>query len=124
MPNDHDNPEANISEMFRLAEEIRILGEDWADKLRAAQLLEETKTSVRAEIALRIRGTSNRMTRRDSEDAALLSEDYKQHVHAMVDAKHAANLARVRLEAARSQFDAMRTAEVSRRAEMNKYQPG
>lgn len=122
MINDHSDPEANIDELFRLSESIDTLGKDWADKQHAANLLEETKTIVRAEIANRIRSEHPHMTRRDAEIAALVSAHYRDHVNSMVNAKRDANIARVNLEAVRARFEAMRTAEVSRRAEVTRFQ--
>jgi hypothetical protein len=110
-------------ELFRLVNDIEHYGKDWADKLEAATLLEETKTVVRAEIANRFRKEQPSMTKRDAEEMALISSAYHKHILAMVGAKRSANIARVMLEAARAKFDAHRTAEVSRRAELTKYQP-
>ena len=119
---DTTNSEQNISEMFKLSVDIEVYGKDWADKLHAASLLDETKTVVRLEIANRIRRENPGMSRRDSEDMAIMSADYRSHLMAMIDAKRAANIARIMLEKAKTQFEAMRTAEVSRRVEMNQYQ--
>jgi hypothetical protein len=109
-------------ELFRLVNDIENYGKDWADKLEAATLLEETKTIVRTEIANRIRGENLGMNKRDSDEQALVSKQYRDHLLAMVAAKRSANIARVMLEAAKAKFDAYRTAEVSRRAELTKYQ--
>jgi hypothetical protein len=116
---DFNSLEGNVDALFEIANEIDALGTDWADKTHAANLLEETRTTVRAEIAIDIR-TERGCNKRDAEEAALVSTRYREHTTAMVNARHAANLARVKLEAARAKFEAMRTAEVSRRSELNR----
>lgn len=123
MSNDFSNqPNTYVGPLLELVEEINKCGKDWADKSHAATLLEETKTAVRSEIANRIRRTNPHMTRRDAEVEALVSDDYRSHIVAMADARRDANLARVHYENAKAKFDAMRTAEVSRRAELTRYQ--
>jgi hypothetical protein len=112
----------NASRLLWLSSEYGRLGTVWTQLQHAASLLEETKTRVRAQIANRIRFENPKLARRDAEEQALLSDDYMSHIQAMVDARLKANQARVELEVIKTEFDAVRTAEVSRRAEMNKYQ--
>jgi hypothetical protein len=116
---DFNSLEGNVDQLFELANEIDTTGQDWADKTHAANVLEETKTTVRAEIALSLRREKG-LNKRDADEEALVHPRYKEHVDAMLNARHAANIARVRLEACKARYEAMRTAEVSRRAELNR----
>jgi hypothetical protein len=90
------------------------LGTDWADKDAAANLLEESKKSVLAELLLNSDGKSVA----EREAIALASQGYRQHVTKMVEARRVANRARVNLDAARAWFDLARTVEATNRAEM------
>ncbi len=117
------NSDDNANRLLWLSSEYGRLGNIWAQLQHAASLLEETKTRVRAQIANGLRAENPRLNRRDSEEQALLSDEYMSHITAMIEARRQANLARVELEVIKTEFDAVRTAEVSRRAEMTKYQP-
>ncbi len=90
------------------------LGETWSDANAAADLLEETKKSVLAEIA---RGM-NFDSRIEREEAALASKAYKDHIDGMVDARRIANRARVNYEAAKMWIELARSVESTRRAEL------
>ena len=90
------------------------LGEAWADADAAASLLEETRRSVLAEIALHSDGKSVA----ERETVALSMPAYRDHVRAMVEARRIANKARVNYRAAETWCDMARTAEATKRMEM------
>lgn len=90
------------------------LGEQWCDANAAADILEETRKSVLAEIMV----TGNAKSRAEREDSALSSSIYKQHLSAMVDARRVANRKRVQFDAAKVKIELMRSMESTRRAEM------
>lgn len=105
----------------RVAHEVASAGDRWVQADHAAKLLEKTEKIVFAQLVRDLRRGEVTLSRRDAEDAALVSETYQSHVYAMTEARREANLARVAWEAARARFEAMRTAEASRRAEMTAF---
>jgi membrane-bound lytic murein transglycosylase MltF len=90
------------------------LGEDWADKDAAANLLEETRKSVLAEISRQADGKS--MSEREA--IALATDAYREHLAEMVEARRIANRAKVNYDAARAWIDITRTVEATKRQEM------
>lgn len=90
-------------------------GEDWADKQAAAELLEETKKSVLAKLMSESSGGS--MAAREM--LALADDSYTDFLTGMVNARKAANKARVRYDSARVLAELRRSQESTRRAEMN-----
>lgn len=106
----------------RIAQAIEMAGKAWADAAHAANLLEKTKDSVLAELILSTRDDvepgEKKMAWTEAEMRAKASEDWQNHVYAMIEARHKANLARVHYDATTAKFEALRTAEASRRAEL------
>jgi hypothetical protein len=90
-------------------------GEDWADKQAAAELLEETKKSVLAKLMLDADGT----TQGQREMNALADPEFTEFVTGMVQARKAANKARVRYDSAKVLAELRRSQEATRRSEMN-----
>ena len=89
-------------------------GEDWADKQAAADLLEETRKSVLAKLMLEAAAT----TQAAREMHALADESYTDFIEGMVNARKAANKARVRYDGAKVLAELRRSQESTRRAEM------
>ena len=89
-------------------------GEDWADKQAAADLLEETRKSVLAQLQVQSDGTSMAQ----KEMYALADPEYRKFVEGMVNARKAANKARVRYDSAKVLAELRRSQESTRRAEM------
>ena len=89
-------------------------GEAWADAESAAALLEETRKSV---LASQMVGHGDIPVSK-AEMHALASPVYRQHVEAMVEARRAANKARVAYDGARAMMELARSAEATRRIEM------
>lgn len=94
--------------------EITAAGEAWADKESAADLLEETRKSVLAELINSAEGPSVAA----KENAALADPAYKLHITQMVAARREANIARVRYDAVRVLAELRRSQESTKRAEM------
>ncbi len=94
--------------------ELMEAGRDYADKEAAASLLEETKKTVLAQEMAKYPGMSNAA----AESQALASESYREHLERMVEARKAANVAKVRYYAVQTLAELRRTAESTRRAEM------
>jgi hypothetical protein len=89
-------------------------GEEWADKQSAADLLEETKKSVLAELTNQCEGKSHAV----KESTALALPEYRLHLANMVKARRDANICRVRYEAQKMLAELRRTEASTRRAEM------
>lgn len=88
-------------------------GEDWADKDSAANLLEETKKTVLAELM----GGCAASTVAGREQEALADPVYRLHLTNMVTARKEANRAKVRYDAVKVLAELRRTQESTRRAE-------
>lgn len=104
--NDFD-PEA----IYRRLEEA---GNDWADKNAAAEILEETKKTLLAELMQGFPGSNA-----ERERCALADAVYKLHLKNMVMARKESNRARVRYDSVRVLAELRRTQESTRRAEAN-----
>ena len=91
------------------------LGEDWADKQAGADLLEETRKSVLAQLTVEADGKSIA----EREAKALASPEFELHVQAMVNARKNANKARVNYDGAKVWIEMMRSVESTERAKMN-----
>ena len=89
-------------------------GEDWADKDAAASLLEETKKSMLAKVKNDVPEKSDAA----KETIALCHPDYLDHLGLMVEARKAANKAKVRYDSAKTLAEMRRSEESTRRAEM------
>lgn len=97
-----------------IAERMRLAGEEWSDLDAAANMLEETRKSVLAELVNQSKGGS--IAAKESE--ALANPDYKEHINKMVEARRNANRARVRYDTAKAWVELVRTSEATKRAEM------
>jgi len=89
-------------------------GEDWADKESAADLLEETKRTVLAEL---MNQQPASMSVAAKEQVALADSAYRLHLTNMVSARKEANRARVRYDALKVLAELRRSEESTRRAE-------
>jgi hypothetical protein len=106
----------------KLYQKMYDAGADWSDKDAAANLLEETKKSVLAdimqEVAHRAAAAGESATAAALERIALANAAYKEHVRAMVEARREANKARAQYDAIRTYIELVRTVESTKRAEM------
>lgn len=97
----------------RIYKQLTECGEEWVDKNAAAELLEETRKTVLAELAAVEHGS---MAAKES--AALANPAYKLHLTNMVAARKEANRARVRYDSMKVLAEMRRTQESTRRAEI------
>lgn len=105
---------ALLRDPAKFAHAIVKRGEAWADAEAAAAMLEETRKSV---LAQQMNEHSDKALGR-AEALALASETYRHHIRAMVEARHAANKAKVIYEGAKALMELARSAEATRRTEM------
>ncbi len=89
-------------------------GEEWVDKDAAANLLEETKKTLLAELMNGFQGSNA-----ERERCALADTTYKHHLKTMVAARREANRAKVRYDSMKVLAELRRTQESTRRAEIN-----
>ena len=104
-PSDHNQPPS---------ERFRISAKDWVEKDGAARLLEESKTAV---LAQRMKALGDKPAAHAERDVKA-SEEWADYIKKMVDARTAANLAKVRMEWCRMRFSEWISLDATRRAEM------
>ena len=92
-------------------------GTEWADKHGAAELLEGSLKSLKAQYTLEARQAEG-CSMAESETIALSCSQYRDAMREAVEARTEANRARVRYDAVKALFEAQRTAEASERAAM------
>ena len=100
----------------KLVERLVQAGEEWADKNAAAELLEETKSTLLATLAvahIEIGDSAAKAELRAKSSAA-----YADHLKDMVEARRQANRARVRYDSGRVFGDHIRTKAATERAQM------
>lgn len=91
-------------------------GEAWADADAAANLLEETKKTLLAQIMMESIGGSSAAA---AEKKATADQRYIDHINLMVEARRVANRAQVKYKTSLVWVELIRTRESTRRAEMN-----
>jgi len=92
-------------------------GTEWADKHGAAELLEGSLKSLKAQYTLEAKHAEN-CSMAEAETIALSMYEYRDAVKESIEARREANRARVRYDATKALFEAQRTAEASERAAM------
>ena len=92
-------------------------GTEWADAHGAAELLESSLKSLKAQYTLEARQAEG-CSMAESETIALSCAEYRDAAWAAVQARTEANKARVRYDAIKALFEANRTAEATERAAM------
>lgn len=99
-----------------LYEKLVSLGEDWADKNSAAELLRENRKSIRAQIAVQYLGKAGSVAK--AEIMADSDGDYLKHIGEMVKAERAANIARVNYDGYKTYIELLRSQGANERAAM------
>lgn len=103
-----------LKDPARLAASIVSRGEIWVDCNAAASVLEETKGTLLAKLL------KEHFDQPAWKAEALAKSDprYEEHIKAMVDARRLADLAKVKFDGAKTMGEFIRSAESTRRAEM------
>lgn len=97
-----------------LSEQFRLAARDWVDKDAAASMLEETKSSV---LAQRM-GVLGDIPVNRAEQTVKASKEWHDWIAGMVNARTAANLAKVKLEWIRMRHSEWQSQAATKRAEM------
>jgi hypothetical protein len=98
----------------KIRERLAQVGEEWADKDAAANLLEETKNSLLAELM----NTANASSEAERKRIAQADPAFKLHLANMVSARKEANRARVRYETGKMWAELKRSQESTIREQM------
>lgn len=96
------------------AEQYRVQGEIWADAEAAAQLLEDSKSAVMAQWQTEL----GDMPVNRAEQTIKASSRWRDYIHDAVEARKAANLAKVRLEAIRMRAMEHQAKDANQRTEL------
>ena len=97
-----------------ISEKFRIIAKRWVDADSAANMLEETKTSV---LAKRMADLGDMPVSR-AEMTVKASDEWHEYIRTMVDARTTAARLKVQMEFIRMQFHEWQSHEANRRAEM------
>jgi uncharacterized protein (DUF849 family) len=100
---------------FEIHEKLQTLGLEWADSNSAADILEEVKKVVLAQLITGLEGTHAA-----KEQQALANPAYKEHLTMMCEARRKANAAKVKYESAKVWAELMRTQAATER-QANRY---
>ncbi len=96
------------------SEEYRLAAEEWVNLEAAAQILEDTKSSVMAQKQQALGDIPvNR-----AEQLVKASLDWVDHIQKIVEARKAANLAIVKLDVIKMRYYEAQSLDATRRAEM------
>ncbi|NBX51353.1 hypothetical protein EBT25_15865 [bacterium] len=98
-----------------ISEEYRIIAKKWVDADAAASLLEETKSSVLARYMTDLVGD---MSVSKAEMIVKASDEWREFITNMVNARKEASKLKVQLEYIRMKFSEWQSFEASKRAEM------
>jgi hypothetical protein len=105
-----------------LAHQLRVIGEDYADKERAYELLNCAIKPLLAKLTLDARAYDPTLkSRREAQDVAEASDDYAQHLVLVTEAAHAKNNAKARYDAVRTFARTIWTQESNNRTERRGY---
>ena len=109
---------ANVSEMPErdrpLSERYRVVAKQWVELDGAARLLEESKTAVQSQM-MKARGD---VPAAHAERDVKASDEWREYLKSMVEARTAANMKKVQLEYVRMQFAEWQAMDATARAEM------
>jgi hypothetical protein len=97
-----------------LSEQYRVTAKSWVDADAAASLLEETKSAVLARLML----SQGDMPVSRAEMNVKASDEWREFLTKMVEAREKAALLKVKLEYIRMKFHEWQSMEATKRAEM------
>jgi hypothetical protein len=101
-----------------LSEQYRLVAKAWVDADAAANMLEELKSATLSQKMVEMMASAGEMPVSKAEMAVRGSEDWRQYIESMVEARKRANLLKVKLEYCRMRFSEWQSAEATKRAEM------
>lgn len=117
MSDDWRDGDGNLDPQL-IGHDIEVLGKAWVELSHAASLLDKTGPAVFAQMVLAYIEANPGVSRAMAELKTRGSDEWMNQIYAGREARRKANTALVNYEAAKARFEAMRTQEASRRAEM------
>lgn len=102
-----------------ISEEFRIAGKDWVEKNHAASLLEENKKTVFSQILMEAlnEAAEKKMPQWQAEAIVNCSQKWRDYLNSMLEARTAANLARIKMKWIEIRFQEHNSAEANARSE-------
>jgi hypothetical protein len=97
-----------------LSEQFRIVAKEWVDADAAADLLEEMKSATLSQHMQAL----GELPVSKAEMIVKASEQWKNYIESMTEARKRANLLKVKLEYIRMRFSESQSYEATKRAEM------
>ena len=102
--------------LAKLVNDLRESGMEWADKNAAANLLEEGRRSLLAQLIVEKMGRGS--SKAKAEEQARMDESFRKATKGMLEARRTAERANVAYKVAQAAIDLYRTEMATRRAEM------
>jgi hypothetical protein len=102
---------------LHLRQQLADHGSQWADQNAAASVLEETKSTLKSQIALKFLPDAGSAAK--AEIMAEATKEYIDHIKSMVEARRLANRARAQYDSDRAYIELLRSQESTARAMMN-----
>lgn len=99
-----------------ISQQLLADGEAWADANAIADLLDESKKSLRSQIAMSVLKEAGSVNKAEMISEA--SPEYAEHIVKMVEARKNANKARVRYDTDKAYVELLRSQESTKRAEL------
>lgn len=96
-----------------ISEQFRLVAKDWVDKEKIASLYEETKSSVLSQMMLKL----GDMPVSRAEMQAKASQEWRDFLKRMVEARAEANLARVKMKYVELRFSEWQSSDANARKE-------
>lgn len=109
-----NSPVANLP----YSEQFRIVSKQWVDADAAATLLEDTKSAVLSERMQEMIRAEPGIAINRAEAAVKASDEWKEWIGGMIEARKKANLLKVQMEYLRMKFTEWNSHEATRRQEM------
>ncbi len=103
-----------MSDNLPISEQYRLVAKRWVDAEAAASILEDTKSAF---LSQRMAALGD-MAVSKAEMTVKASDEWKQFIGGMIEARKSANLLKVQLEYLRMRSGEWQSAEATRRAEM------
>lgn len=96
-----------------ISEQFRIAAKDWCEKEAAANLLEQTKSSVLAQLTTKL----GDLPMNRAEQLVKAGTQWREFIESMIEARRVANVAKMKVEYIRMRHSEWQSAEANARAE-------
>lgn len=107
-----------MSDNLPISEQYRIVAKQWVDAEAGASLLEDTKSAILSERMQALLREEPGLAINRAEAAVKASDEWKEWITGMIEARKKANLLKVQLEYLRMRSGEQASYEATKRAEM------